>query len=237
MPSYKIYIGKHGVKQYLWSLKWRRHVGICLTSLSSCRWRCYRNGGQAWFLSQIQRSSWAECKWAKWDRKWCCWGNCCLSLIFLLISQADWQLYSSPLERTSFEGMHVASGSELFMEKQSISCRSITEKKIRGHVLLTTLGYSWARRWTAEWGSLPRGANNKLRQMSPQSLRQEAQDGWNEATCPWGWPQRPYRDQHKPARGVRDGEGSLCSCGDPQRVKGVLQLEGGNEGRTKTVSL
>lgn len=100
--------------------------------------------------------TWAHRPWAEWDRKWNCWGKCCLSLSLASKSSQLTAVLKSPGENHFWRNMHVPSGSELFMEKQSTSLKSCKEERANQRtvfsVLLTTLvGNSRVRRWTAEY--------------------------------------------------------------------------------------
>lgn len=89
------------------------------------------------------------------------------AFLWSLASKPSWltALLQSPGESHFFEeNVHVASGSELFVEKQSISLKSRKEERIRGPCSWCLVRYSWVRRWSAEQCSSPT-TDQKLRQV------------------------------------------------------------------------
>ena len=99
--------------------------------------------------------------------------------LWSLASKSSWltAVLQSPGENHFWRNTHVASGSELFVEKQSISLKSSERRENQGTVfsvlLMTLVGYSWMRRWSAERWSSPTTTNKKLRRvcLSPWGIK------------------------------------------------------------------
>ena len=150
------------------ALRGRRHFEIWF---SSCKLWCYKTEGYRDVIDVVLcwgsevKLNWLEPGKVGW--KMVLLGKMPSSDL-LLLSQADWQLCSSPLERATFEeNMHVASGSELFVEKQSISLKSRKEERIRG----PCSWYFWQHWW------IQLGAEVKCRAVIMANNRPKAEAG------------------------------------------------------------
>lgn len=149
----------------------------------------------------------------------------------LLLSQADWELCSSLLERTTFEEVCMWQQAQNYLWKsQAFHSKAAKEGKIRkseDHVLGAfddIVGVQLGAEVKCRAVILANNSRQKAGAGLPQSLRHEEQGGWNEATCLAQWLWHSCRDQHGLPGQARGGVGGLCSNGKPQRIKEVLQI-------------